>query len=72
MVRDVHIYDGEVRVAAHDAVNLSGSQPFRRFGVAHAPEVRWGVGISIGVTYGAGTDAQRTIDLISAGCDFQP
>ena len=28
VVRDVHIYDGEVRVAAHDSVNLSGSQPF--------------------------------------------
>ena len=71
-MRDVHIYDGEVRVAAHNGVNLSGSQPFRRFGVAHAPEVLWGVGISIGVKYGGGTAAQRTIDLISAGCDFQP
>jgi Matrixin/Putative peptidoglycan binding domain len=71
VVRDVHIYDGEVRVAAHDGVNLSGSQPFRRFGVAHAPEVRWGVGISIGVTFLGGTSANRTIDLISAGCDFK-
>src|SRR5262245_56675246 len=41
-------------------------------GVAAAQEVLWGVGISIGVTYGGGTAAQRTIDLISAGCDFQP
>ena len=72
MVRDVHIYDGETRVVAHDSVNLSGSQPFTRFGVAHAPEVFWGVGISVGVTFGSGTAAQRTIDLISAGCDFQP
>jgi len=72
IVRDVHIYDGEVRLVAHNGVNLSGSQPFRRFGVAQAPEVLWGVGISIGVTYGGGTAAQRTIDLISAGCDFQP
>jgi peptidoglycan hydrolase-like protein with peptidoglycan-binding domain len=72
VVRDVHIYDGEVRLVAHDNVNLSGSQPFTRFGVAQAPEVLWGVGISIGVTYGGGTAAQRTIDLISAGCDFQP
>ena len=72
VVRDVHIYDGEVRVAAHNGVNLSGSQPFRRFGVAQAPEVLWGVGISIGVSYAGGTSAQRTIDLISAGCDFQP
>jgi peptidoglycan hydrolase-like protein with peptidoglycan-binding domain len=72
VVRDVHIYDGEVRLVAHDSVNLSGSQPFTRFGVAQAPEVLWGVGISIGVTYRGGTAAQRTIDLISAGCDFQP
>jgi peptidoglycan hydrolase-like protein with peptidoglycan-binding domain len=72
VVRDVHIYDGEVRLVAHDSVNLSGSQAFTRFGVAQAPEVLWGVGISIGVTYGGGTAAQRTIDLISAGCDFQP
>jgi hypothetical protein len=72
VVRDVHIYDGEVRVAAHNGVNLSGNQPFRRFGVAHAPQVLWGVGISIGVRYGGGTSANRTIDLISAGCDFQP
>jgi peptidoglycan hydrolase-like protein with peptidoglycan-binding domain len=72
VVRDVHIYDGEVRLVAHEGVNLSGTQPFTRFGVAQAPEVLWGVGISIGVTYGGGTAAQRTIDLISAGCDFQP
>jgi peptidoglycan hydrolase-like protein with peptidoglycan-binding domain len=72
VVRDVHIYDGEVRLVAHEGVNLSGTQPFTRFGVAQAPEVLWGVGISVGVTYGGGTAAQRTIDLISAGCDFQP
>lgn len=72
LVRDVHLYDGEVRVAAHDGVNLSGSQPFTRFGVAHAPKILWGAGISIGVSFGNGTAAQRTIDMISAGCDFRP
>ena len=72
MVRDVHLYDGEVRVVAHDGVNLSGSQPFTRFGVAHAPKILWGIGISIGVSFGAGSAAARTIDLISAGCDVQP
>lgn len=72
LVRDVHLYDGEVRVVAHNNVNLSGSQPFTRFGVAHAPKVLWGVGISIGVTFGGGTAASRTMDFISAGCDFQP
>ena len=71
VVRDVHLYDGEVRVVAHDGVNLSGSQGFTRFGVAHAPKVLWGVGISIGVSFGAGSAAERTMDFISAGCDFQ-
>lgn len=61
-----------MRVVAHDGVNLSGSQPFTRFGVAHAPKILWGIGISIGVTFGAGSAAARTIDLISAGCDVQP
>ena len=72
LVRDVHLYDGEVRVVAHDGVNLSGSQPFTRFGIAHAPKVLWGVGISIGVTFGGGASATRIMDFISAGCDFQP
>lgn len=72
LVRDVHLFDGEVRVVAHNGVNLSGSQPFTRFGIAHAPKVLWGVGISIGVTFGGGTAASRTMDFISAGCDFQP
>jgi hypothetical protein len=71
VVRDVHLYDGEVRVAAHNGVNLSGSQAFTRFGVAHLPPVLWGVGISIGVTFGGGTSATRTMDFISAGCDFR-
>jgi len=51
-------------------VNLSGNQPFTKFGVAHKPDVFWGAGISIGVTTGSGTAAQRQIDLISAGIDF--
>src|SRR3712207_8919449 len=28
-------------------------------------------GISVGVSFGNGTAAQRTIDLIAAGCDFR-
>ena len=62
VVRDVHIYDGSSRIAAHQFVNLSGSQPFAAFGVAHKPDVFWGTGISIGVTTGEGTAAERRID----------
>lgn len=72
LVRDVHIYDGEARIAAHQAVNLSGSLPFAVFGVPHKPDVFWGAGISIGVTTGGGTATERRMDLISAGIDFLP
>ena len=53
------------RIAAHQFVNLSGNQPFAVFGVAHKPDVFWGTGISIGVRTGAGTAAERRIDIIS-------
>lgn len=72
VVRDVHIYDGSSRIAAHQSVNLSGNQPFAKFGVAHKPDVLWGAGISIGVNTGAGTASQRRMDFISAGIDFVP
>ena len=72
VVRDVHIYDGEVRIAVHDGINLSGDHFFERFGVAHSPPVLWGVGISIGVTFGGGSANDRSMDFIAAGCDFRP
>jgi Matrixin/Putative peptidoglycan binding domain len=72
VIRDVHVYDGEARIAAHQAVNLSGSLPFAVFGVPHKPDVFWGAGISIGVTTRGGTAAERRMDLISAGIDFLP
>jgi hypothetical protein len=70
VVRDVHVYDGSSRIAAHQFVNLSGSLPFAVFGVPHKPDVFWGAGISIGVTTGGGTPAERRMDFISAGIDF--
>lgn len=72
VVRDVHVYDGSSRIIAHQAVNLTGEQPFAVFGVPHKPDVFWGAGISLGVTTGSGTPAQRRIDVISAGIDFLP
>jgi hypothetical protein len=72
VVRDVHLYDGSARLVAHQAVNLSGSQPFAVFGVPHKPPVFWGASISVGVQTGAGTAAQRRMDFISAGIDFMP
>jgi hypothetical protein len=70
VVRDVHVYDGSARIAAHQEVNLSGNLPFAVFGVPHKPDVFWGAGISIGVRTGGGTAAERRIDVIGAGIDF--
>ena len=70
VVRDVHIYDGSARIAAHNGVNLSGSLPFAVFGIPHKPAVFWGAGISIGVTTGGGSAAARRMDFIGAGIDF--
>jgi Matrixin/Putative peptidoglycan binding domain len=70
VVRDVHIYDGFSKIAAHDGINLSGDQWFVKFGVAHKPEVFWGLGISIGVQFVGGTSAQRRMDFVSAGFDL--
>jgi hypothetical protein len=72
VVRDVHIYDGSTRIALHNGINLSGSHMFERFGVAHCPPIRWGLGISIGVDFGGGSTAARRMDFIAAGCDFRP
>lgn len=70
MVRDVHIYDGSSRIATHNGVNLTGNQPFAKFGVPHKPDVFLGAGISIGVSTGAGTAGARRMDFVSAGIDF--
>jgi hypothetical protein len=70
-LRDVHIRDGERVVALHNGVNLSGSQGFARFGVASVPDVLWGVSVSLGYTFGAGSSSDRRVDLISAGFDYK-
>ncbi|MBU7048242.1 MAG: hypothetical protein HXS54_17555 [Theionarchaea archaeon] len=72
VVRDVHIYDGEKKIAQHNGVNLSGNIGFRRFDVPTHPEVAFGIGISIGVTFGTDKAKNHTMQFISAGCDFTP
>lgn len=69
IVRDVHIFDGAARIASHNGVNLTGDAGFQRFEAPGNPEVKWGVGISVGVTFGSGS-GDRTMRFRSAGCDF--
>lgn len=71
IVRDVHIYDGPDRIATYNGVNITGNAGFRRFDVPSHPAVKWGIGISLGVTFGGGTGS-RVMRFKSAGCDFIP
>ncbi|MEN6425812.1 MAG: DUF6623 family protein [Phycisphaerales bacterium] len=68
-VRDVHVYDGEKRIAVFDEVYLSGDNWFAEFVLPDRPEVRWGLGISLGVGFGVEM-MDHHMHFISAGCDF--
>lgn len=71
-VTNVHVFDGESRIAAHDGLALSPltNFAFQRFDVPGKPDVLWGTGITVGVRFGGGTDAQRTLEFASVGIDF--
>lgn len=72
-VTNVHVFDGENRIAAHDNLNLSPTAwAFERFDVASKPEVLWGVGVTVGVRFTGADDAQNTLEFASAGVDFLP
>jgi hypothetical protein len=71
----VHIYDGETRIAAHDHLNLSSLDHWScpKFEIPTTPEIKWGVGISIGVGFSddANLPANKLLlDISSVGCDF--
>lgn len=70
-VTNVHIYDGERKIASHDGLNISFNNfNSRRFDVPGKTDISWGVGISVCVKFKGTSDAQNTIAFSSAGCDF--
>ena len=71
ILRDVHIRDGSTVVALLNEVNRSGNLGFEKFGVASMPWVRWGISVSLGFDFNAGSNSQRRVDLISAGFDYK-
>lgn len=73
IINSIHIYDGENKIASHDGLGLAPTAwAMHRFAVPSHPEVLWGVGISIGVSFTGTTDAQNTFEFSSAGVDFLP
>ena len=69
IVKHVHVYDGEKRIARHNDVNLTGGKMSRNFGVPDTPRVDWGLGISIGVRFGNRNMSHR-MEFISAGASL--
>lgn len=74
-VHAIHVYDGEVKIAAYDGLNLSPQKGFvtERFDVSTHPAIRWGLGISIGVNFSDSANLPKdclSVQISSAGCDF--
>jgi hypothetical protein len=68
-VRDVHIYDGGYRIAVFDGLNLSLEQPGFRLVLPDAPYLLYGLGISLGVSFGV-ESMDHNMTFYSVGCDF--
>jgi biotin carboxylase len=72
-ITNLHVFDGEVRIASHDNLDLSPSAwTMLRFAVPNRPEVKWGVGVPLGVRFTGTTDDANTMEISAAGCDFWP
>jgi hypothetical protein len=69
LVRHVHIYDGEGKIAEHNDIYLSEQNDFVRLTVPDKPYMQWGLGISIGVEFGLEL-MDHSMDFVAAGCDF--
>jgi hypothetical protein len=73
-VSAIHVWDGERRLVAQDGLNLSKRQIGGvRILVPYWPRVLWGLGLSVGVTFGddAGLPADGLgMDIFAAGGDF--
>lgn len=69
-VKAVHIYDGENKIASHDNLSLAPSEfSMERFDIPNNPEMRYGLGVSIGVAFGVEMMSHR-MEFSAAGCDF--
>jgi hypothetical protein len=72
-VTAVHVYDGEKKIANYNGLNVSPSSfGLNRYNVPGSPDVRWGIGISVGIRFLGANDTQNTVEFASAGVDFEP
>lgn len=69
IINEVHVFDGDTVISPHKNLNLTGNIGPKRFMIKNRPAVKWGIGISIGVSFGNSSGSRR-MEFISAGCDF--
>jgi hypothetical protein len=71
-VAHFHVCDGENRFFIHDNINKvqDWGTPFHRELIRPEHSVLWGIGITLYIAFNGNTDAENTIELASAGCDF--
>jgi hypothetical protein len=69
ILRHVHVYDGPHRIATHENVNFTGAAQWRRFMVPNQPPIYWGINITVGVEFLAGSYS-RDMWFFAAGADF--
>jgi hypothetical protein len=73
MITNVHIFDGENRIAASNNLTLApATWNMHRFTVPTKQEVLWGIGVTLGVKFIGDNDDENTIEISSAGVDFLP
>ena len=73
-VNAIHVWDGERNIARHNDLHIAPTRwEWPRFDVPGNPNIRWGLGISIGVAFSVSPgQADRRMEFSSAGCDFLP
>jgi hypothetical protein len=68
-ITNIHVYDGENRIANWDGLSLGGSLRNESRAVPNKPAVLWGTGISVGLQF-SGNGPNDYAEFISAGIDF--
>jgi hypothetical protein len=69
IVRDIHVYDGDIKIGDINDVNLSGDIGMVRFTLLDHPEVHTAIGISLGLSFGA-APLPHGISITAVGAEF--
>ncbi|MGQ9828719.1 MAG: DUF6623 family protein [Roseiflexus sp.] len=69
VVRDIHVYDGDVKIGDLNDVNLNGDIGTVRFTLLDHPEVHTAIGISLGLSFGV-APLPHGISITAVGAEF--